>query len=397
MGKKKGGSVARAPEVTIRVRNSERGTMDKCPQRWWWSWREGLQPKETAKALWFGTGIHNALADYYQPGKKRSKDFIDVWDAYATEEANYVRATVGALDEPVWVEAKELGRAMLLGYVEKYQGDKHWDVIATEQAFELEMAMRWDSVHPAIAELLQPKYGDTFFLNGTFDGVYYDIKEKKFKLMEHKTAASISVGHLPVDNQSGTYWLVAALVGKRQGWLPAKGNISEITYNFLRKGLPDERPKDFEGYALNKPGKQAYIDALVGAGYEFEVGVRGGVKYPTVEVMEGLSSERGLVVLGERSKVQPAPLFERHPSKRTASQRVMMMHRLQAEVVKMLMYREGILEITKSSGRDTCAFCQFKEMCELHESGGDWEGFRDAMYRSKDPYSDHRKSAGMTS
>jgi hypothetical protein len=394
MGKKKGKAVAREPEVSIRVRNSERGTMDKCPQRWWWSWRDGLRPKETAKALWFGTGIHLALAHYYAPGIKRRKDFIDVWRAYADEEANYMRVKIGGIDEDMFIEARALGESMLTQYVVEYNHDKNWDVIATEQSFELRVPYRFDGLHPLIAEQLTARFGDAFFLNGTFDGVYRDKRDKRIKLMEHKTAASISVGHLPMDNQAGTYWMVAQAVGRKQGWLASRENISEITYNFLRKALPDPRPRDDKGYCLNKPSKQAYIDALDSL-VEWPTTSRGTIKYPTVEVLEEMADEHGIVVLGERSKSQPPPLFERHGIKRTPAQRVMQLYRLQAEVNKMLMLREGILDITKSPSRDTCPMCPYREMCELHESGSDWEGYRDSMFRSDDPYADHRKDAGV--
>lgn len=356
------------PDGIVHIRNSERGTFAKCPQRWWWAWREGLVPKETAKPLWFGTGIHLALAHYYGPGKKRRKDFIDVWRQYADEEAEYVRVNIGGLDEDVWMEARTLGEVMLTGYVKEYQHDRHWDVIATEQSFEVSIPYLDGSGH--------------FILNGTFDGVYRDKNDGKIKLMEHKTAATISTGHLPMDNQAGTYWMVAQTVGRDQGWLGPKENISEITYNFLRKGLPDDRPKDAQGYATNKPLKAHYAAAL---------GLEG--KLPTLEVLAEMASERGLVVLGDRSKVQPAKLFERHPVRKTPAQRRKQLERMQDDMEVMRLYVDGRLRVTKHAGRDTCPFCPFKEMCELHETGADWEEFKRALYRRADPYADHRKSA----
>lgn len=352
----------------VHVRNSERGTLDKCPQRWWWAWREGLQPKETAKPLWFGTGIHLALAHYYGPGKKRRKDFIDVWREYADEEAEYVRINVGGLDEDVWVEARELGESMLTQYVKEYRGDKHWDVIATEQSFEVTIPYLNGDGH--------------FILNGTFDGVYRDTRDGKIKLMEHKTAASISVGHLPMDNQAGTYWMVAQTVGRDQGWLDKRQNIHEITYNFLRKALPDDRPRNAQGYVTNKPQKAHYAAAL---------GLEG--KLPTLPVLEAMAQERGLVVLGDPSKRQPPPLFMRHPVRKSPAMRKSQLLRLQAEFERMRMYVDGRLVVTKSPNRDTCGFCPFKDMCELHENLAGWEEFRDALFRPTDPYADHRKSA----
>lgn len=365
------------PDGIVHIRNSERGTFAKCPQRWWWAWREGLVPKETAKPLWFGTGIHLALAHYYGPGKKRRKDFIDVWRQYADEEAEYVRVNIGGLDEDVWMEARTLGEVMLTGYVKEYQHDRHWDVIATEQSFEVSIPYLDGSGH--------------FILNGTFDGVYRDKNDGKIKLMEHKTAATISTGHLPMDNQAGTYWMVAQTVGRDQGWLGPKENISEITYNFLRKGLPDERPKDDRGYATNKPTKKHYIEALVGVdGWtEADLTARG----MTLEKLESIAAANYMVVLGDRSKVQPAKLFERHPVRKTPAQRRKQLERMQDDMEVMRLYVDGRLRVTKHAGRDTCPFCPFKEMCELHETGADWEEFKRALYRRADPYADHRKSA----
>jgi hypothetical protein len=369
----------------IHVRNSERGTLDRCPQQWWWSWREGLRPKETAKPLWFGTGIHLALAHYYRPGKKRGKDMIDVWRDYAKEEAEYMRVEVGGIDEDAWVEARDLGEAMLTGYMREYDGDRNWHVIAPEQTFEVRIPYPLDQLNPVVQSWIQERFGDYFILNGTFDGVYKDLDDKRLKLMEHKTAASISTGHLPMDNQAGTYWAVAYTVGVSQGWLKKSEHIKQITYNFLRKQMPDTRPTDAQGYRTNKPTKAHFIEALS------DVTELTGKE--TLPVLGDLAASLGIAVVGDRSKAQPAPLFERHPVTRIARERLTQIERMQHEVVRMLMYREGWLDVTKSPRRDNCGFCSYREMCELHERRSDWEEFRDSLYFVQDPYADHRKSA----
>lgn len=380
----------------VHVRNSERGTLDRCPQQWWWSWREGLRAKETAKPLWFGTGIHEALAHYYQPGKKRSKDYIDVWRQSIKEESDYIRINVGDPDEEEWVDAEKLGESMLTEYVKHYGGDKHWDVIATEQEFEVKIP--WPAMqkyqntegtqlrNKIIAQITN-KYGPYFILNGTFDGVYRDTTDRKIKLMEHKTAASISVGHLPMDNQAGTYWMVAGTVGHHQGWLAKRENISEITYNFLRKAMPDDRPRDAQGYATNKPLKAHYVAALTP-----HIDEPKHLDKMTLADMEALAAEWDVPVVGERSKRQPPPLFDRHPVRKRPMQRKQQLSRIQDEVVRMTMMVDGILTVTKAPSRD-CSFCPFKDMCELHEADSDWMEYKRAMYRSTDPYADHRKSA----
>lgn len=382
----------------VHIRNSERTTHDRCPQRWWWSWREGLRPKETGKALWFGSAIHAALADYYQPGKKRSKDYIDVFREFVDMEGEYIRTHVGDLDEDKWVDAKTLGETMLLGYHKHYGGDRNWDVIATEQSFELRVPFAGKGDNDTYARWLDmlkispdwdPSWNTKFFiLNGTFDGVYRDRDDAKIKLMEHKTAGSISVGHLTMDNQAGTYWAVAQSVGKSQGWLGKNENIRSITYNFLRKGMPDDRPQDENGHRRNQPKKEHYIAVLEPLGLLPDL-----KKEQTLSNLAAIAAEEELVVLGDVSKRQPPPLYLRHPVIKTPSMRKMQVHRLQQEVRRMSLYVAGILEVTKSANRDTCPMCPYKEMCELHETGSGWVEFRDQMMRATDPYEDHRKYA----
>jgi hypothetical protein len=373
----------------VHIRNSERGTLGRCPQQWWWSWRDGLRAKETAQPLWFGTAIHEALAHYYGPGSKRRKDFIDKFRESADMEAEYIRINIGAIDEDKYVDARTLGETMLTEYVKRYEGDKHWDVIATEQSFEVQIPYAGES---PLVKKIRKKYGDYFILNGTFDGVYRDKNDKRTKLMEHKTAKSVSIRHLPMDNQAGTYWMIAQTVGRHQGWLGPRDNIREINYNFLRKALPDTRPTDADGYYTNKPTKEHYIAALDDY-IEWETTRNGTVKYPTVAVLEEMATDHGLVVFGDRSKSQPPPLFERHAVRKSPGMRRGQLERLQADVLRMHAYVDGWLTLNKTPDRDHCSFCPFTDMCELHESGAGWIEFRDAMYRATDPYEDHRKSA----
>lgn len=373
----------------IHIRNSERGTLYKCPQRWWWAWREGLRPKETAKALWFGSAIHAALADYYRPGTKRSMDYIDRFREYADMEEEYIRTNVGDVDEEKWVDARVLGETMLEGYHKHYAGDRKWDVIATEQTFSVRIPFPKGVTETdrIFWDIVRKNYGEFFILDGTFDGVYRDRADKRIKLMEHKTAGTVSVGHLPMDNQAGTYWMVAQTVGIDQGWLKKDEQIQSIMYNFLRKSLPDERPTDAQGYATNKPTKEHYRSALEEAGWDVPAAY-------TLAKMAELAAQESLTVVGDRSKRQSPPLFVRHPVRRTKAQRRTQLERVQKDMRRMILIAHGLEDLSKHPGRDTCPMCPFKDMCELHESGAGWVEFRDAMYRSSDPYAEHRKDAG---
>lgn len=239
--------------------------------------------------------------------------------------------------EDKYIEAGELGTAMLAGYIELYGNDDHWSVIAPETPFQIDIPSRT---------------GNTTLVTyaGTFDLVYRDLKDGKVKLSEHKTAKVISTSHLPLDDQAGSYWAVASQVLAHSGAMKEGEAIEAITYNFLRKSLPDERERNTEGKYLNKNG--------------------------TV------------------SKVQPAPLFLREEVYRSPRERASQIERIANEARWMNVIRSGKAPPLKTPTRDCSWDCAFYEMCMLHERGGDdWKQYRHSMFNVRDPYADHRKSA----
>lgn len=359
------------------LRNSERSVFKKCIQAWWWQYREGLQPNAfKANALWFGTGIHLALAHWYQPGLQRGVHPAETWAVYCGETVGFLRS-VGRgqdADTPEWIDAKELGIAMMNGYVQRYDTDASWEIIEPEHRFDVLVG------NPAVVRLV-----------GTFDSTFRDHADGKVKLLETKTAATISTGHLTLDDQAGTYWAVATHALRQEGHLGPKESLYGIEYNFLRKGMPDDRPHDPEGYATNKPTKQHYIDALNGVD-SWDIA---DLKKMKLDELESAAAANFLAVTGDRSKVQPSPLFLRTTIRRTATERRTQLQRIQDEVEHMNAVRDGVLPIIKSPTRE-CAFCPFVEMCELHENGGDWEPYRDFAFHVEDPYADHRPGAASS-
>lgn len=318
------------------IRTSERRTFKECQQKWWWAWREGLRPKRENKLpLWFGTGIHLALAEWYcGPGLKRGPHPAETWVDYVGNEEWVVNsAPAGA--EKEWVDAKELGIAMMEGYVEKYGRDEAWHIIAPEQTFQV--IIETPSGKPQVLYV------------GTFDLVYFDLETETYKLGEHKSYKSLRLDHLPLDDQVGSYWAIAGPVLADRGYDIKNNAISSITYNVLRKAMPDSRPEDELGRKLNKDGSV--------------------------------------------SKVQPAPLFVREEVLRTPRERSTQIRRISNEAAWMSAARRSPDRITKNPTKDCASFCQFYTMCKIHEKGGrDWEDYRDAMFKVEDPYADHRKS-----
>lgn len=326
------------------IRTSERRTFKECQQKWWWSWRMGLKPRnEDQTALWFGSGIHNALeAHYCGPGLKRGPHPADTFEDYVDsfEEEYYINT--GDKESAKWVDARELGVAMLEGYIDEYGNDDSWHVIAPERSFQVNI--QHFRRNPKTQER-----GILGVYAGTFDLVYRDLVDEKIYLGEHKTAKNPGTGHLSLDDQAGSYWLIAPAILQEEGLL-AKGDvIGGITYNFLKKQMPDDRPVDSYGRALNKNGSV--------------------------------------------SKRQPGSRYLRHLVTKTQAERRVQYRKIQNELAWMDVARRNPDRITKNPSWQCERFCQFHSMCEMHERGGDdWKEFKRAAFTIRDPYADHRKS-----
>lgn len=368
------------------MRTSERRDILRCPQRWWWAWREGLREKGTpAPPLWFGIGIHISLALWYcGPGKRRGPHPAETWADYCGNELAFIKTQdLTEAQEAVYTSAQDLGRMMMEGYVDRYGRDEHKLYIAPEQTFQIKVP--WTDRQ----QLFEFVEGQIIgYYAGTFDGVWRHADNGQLWLDEHKTAKTIVTSHLPMDVQGGSYWAVAERTLQEQNLIKPGERLRGIQYNFMRKGVPDERPKDAQGYATNLPVKADYVRALTGIN---EWGEGELLKWTQTRLAQAAKANH-IEVLGERSKVQPPTLFLREDVHRTRPQRSAMLRRIQDDMVLAQAYRQGLLPLVKNSTRDCQWDCRFYEMCLLHESGGNWEDFKRLQFVSQDPYADHRKS-----
>lgn len=278
----------------------------------------------------------------------------------------------GDLDEVEVVDGKKLGHAMLKGYVEQYGKDSHWQVLHTEQPFQI------DVPHPT-------QEGKTLVVYaGTWDLAVYDLVEKVYKVVDHKTRKSFpsNWGFYGINDQAGSYLWVAKEVLVHKGILKKKDNIEGLVFNALKKAMPDTRPIDpVTGLATNKPTKQHYLDAL---------GFTTAPKGTTVAALEQMASERGIRVYGEPSVNQPTPLFHREEVWRSPRERVSQAQRVQAEALVMNEMREGRLPLYKTPTED-CVRCQLFEYCELDEQNPEEaKEFASTVLTVRDPYRDHR-------
>lgn len=318
------------------LRQSERGTFKRCPTRWFWGYREGLVPTgQDAGARWFGGGIHLCMAEWYIPGIKRGRPLLDTWREFTKD--SHLTIAIGEGEERQFVDAVELGVAMLTEYFETYETDPHWDVISPEHRFSV-----------VIPDPRNPTRGIVRSV-GTYDLVYRDLNDMKIKMVDHKTCKAIEYRHLALDDQKGNYIVTATHDLRHRGLIGPKETIRGMEYNFLRKAKPDTRPVNAEGLSLNLNG--------------------------TV------------------SKRQPKPTLYRHWVAMTPYERNQQIKRIGAEAVVMEQFRDGSLPLIKNPTKDCSWDCDFFDLCQVDEAGGDVERLKEAMYAIKDPYMDHREGA----
>jgi hypothetical protein len=382
------------------LRTSERRAFKSCQAKWWWGYREGLKPIGSERTpLWFGTGFHLCLALWYIPGTKRGIHPSETWEQYAKDSMHSIKVK-DATEETVaeYEDGAELGKILTAEYVKHYGNDGSWDFIQAEQTFSLDVPWPREPERQGLYTV-DDETGLLVQYKGTYDGVYRDLADGKIKLLETKTARSVQTSHLTLDDQAGSYWAVASRTLRAMGKIGPKERIHGITYNFIRKGKPDERPRDAKGYATNKPVKADYIAAIEAERQKMPApGPAGSWIGPpltgkeTLAMLEQIASKLELTVLGERSKVQPPPLFVREPVWRTSVEQRSQLLRIQDEAVQMQAIRDGLLPITKNP-TDRCGWCDYFHMCELQERGGEWKDFKRVAFRVEDPYADHRKSS----
>lgn len=327
------------PDFELLIRTSERSDFARCRQKWWWAYRERLSARQAKPALVFGDLVHQALAAYYPPSKVRTKARRGPHPAQTFRELYAVGieqlASMGMrMEDEEWTDALSLGVEMLENYVDQYGKDEQFVCIKPEVPFQVELSD-----------------ADGFYICtyvGTFDAVIIDLATGRYGLFEHKTAKAITLQHLPMDEQAGSYWAFAPYVLEAE-LLP---KLDFVLYNFLRKGKLDDRPQNEDGYYLNKDGSI--------------------------------------------SKRQPSPLFHRELVRRTTAQRANTMRRVEEQAFEMQLIDQGFLKPVKTITRDCYWQCQFADMCELQECGGDWEGYKKVAMTTWNPYEAHTEHPEVT-
>lgn len=323
------------------VRTSERSAFKKC--RWMWdlSYNQGLRQRRDAPVLRFGSIVHEALAEYYVPGRKRKpKVLVPAFkrayeqDVRAAGEFVVYGEDGDILEGEKWQNARDMGVEMLEMYIERYGDDKDWTVLCTEQAFRVPVR------HPKTGKVL-------FKYAGILDLVMKQHSTGRIWIWDHKTTVAVNLRALGLNEQFGSYWTFGTEWIRKQGLLETSelNDLSGLMVNYLRRARRDVRPSNELGQSLNKDGSV--------------------------------------------SKVQQAAIFHREPTFRTEHDRQNVRIRALNDNREMEMVKAGNLAADKSPSIFNCPSCQWLDACELHETGGDFQRFIDATTEKYDPYSQH--------
>lgn len=318
------------------VRAHERMDFKRCQMKWFWKWRKGLVPRALKFAeLDLGNWMHAALAAWYVKGTKRMAAPLAHLVEAESQAALFAGRQAG-LPDYVLDKADELSLlavSMAQAYTDHYGDDPSVNVIAPE--VPLEFTVPDFQGQPLAVHRLKP------------DLVYRDARG--VWLMEHKTVGQITTDHLPIDDQARPYGAMAERALKRLGLMREGEVFRGITYNFLRRAFPDERPTDAQGRALNKNGSV--------------------------------------------SKRQPAKNFYRHTVKLTKAAKIITLNRIRAEVVEIAtvtgLLRSGEIteRVLKKTPTKGCPrFCEYFAICTMQEEGTDTASAERTMYSRRDPY-----------
>jgi hypothetical protein len=405
------------------LRNSERSDFKTCQAKWNWRWnyREGdqilgLVPAMVSQnAAWFGSGWHLVWAEHYMPLKgkdgfsRSEKNPHETWDEYCKDQ--YVFISSGPywneVSEKEWHDAQALGHIMIDGYLKQYAVDgvcdPQWEVLMPEQRYAANIPFNAGQ----IARNLPTKYARKHItrLVGTFD---MPIRDHGFSsgpqivIVDHKTTNKReSVKHLTKDDQGGSYIAVGTGYLRAHGLIGPKESIWGGLWSYARKGKPSDPEKtDSQGRVRNAPKIKDYAEQLDGMTidgvfWEKETLLTMPITSTVTKKMtlRELAEIAKVRVIGEVSKVQPAPLFWREPIERRPKNRLHQISRIADDAEHMAMIRANLLPVLKNPG-EHCNWCPFNDLCDLDENEDPGvQDYIDAVYVTQDPYADHRIGA----
>ena len=278
--------VARVPAVPskwdiIPIHTSDIGNFKRCRRYWDWTspTRNNLRRRVDIHGinipLWFGTGIHFALEQYYDPILKRDPvEAFLTWYQYqldggvVTEE--WLDRTYDIhprLDNPdgpiddgpqIWKIAglkellpawevyeedlelhRELGVGMMTFYKEYAKKNDNFVCVAAESTYSIPLGFG------AVDERLEsPNFGKKLEVHarGKRDAIVYFPDMDRYGIFDHKTMERYDEDekdeYLNKDEQTSNYLWATKQEAKLNGYPWSEARIDRIVYQMLRKRYP---------------------------------------------------------------------------------------------------------------------------------------------------------------
>ena len=413
----------KAPEIPgkydiIPLHNSDRGSFLRCRRYWDWSSpaRNNLSLRADIHGvntdLWFGTGIHWALEQYYAPGQAIRRDPVEAWLTWY--DVQWRGGTVGTEwldkvydlnprpvppntpeylaqfgDKPIefdtmdlWVvrgledilpdadgdkyeELRELGLRMMTFYKQYAEANDAFEVLVVEHDFSIPI---WDYENDCILTATDlrehsPNYGKKLEVHnrGRMDAIW-SKPNGKLGVIDHKTSSRIDEDFfekLDTDEQVTSY-LYAAEVEATYYGLPYAGEaMEECIYNVLRKAFP-QPPTVVRGglFSIDRKAESCTYDMLTSWMQENDV---------TYESLP----EKHQFYVDWLQEVGAEQFIIRKQVRRNRHQLQAAGYTLYQQAMDMLV---PDVRIYRNMSNDfKCLGCQFRAPCLAKDDGGDWE------------------------
>ena len=227
----------------MRTSISDITTFCRCRRKWKYNSFNMMNiiPNKQTVSLFFGTGIHFALENYYRDGKDPVETYAEWYNNHKDEVTN---------EGP---DLGILGREMLRHYTTAVMPQDRFEVVHVEYEFE----------YP---------WGTNIYV-GKMDGIVRD--KEGIWVLEHKTYTTPpSEDYWVFDLQTVGYpWVLTQLVklGKVQG-IDKSETVMGVIYNGLRKKIPTVPEVLKSGKSLSKnvaidTTKDVYYKAILDNGF----------------------------------------------------------------------------------------------------------------------------------
>lgn len=382
----------------IPVHTSDRGTFKFCRRKWDWTspLRRNLRSKVELTGvyfpLWFGSGIHYALEQFYNPLLSRDpvEAFIywytlqwkgglvqedelrlsaDPHPTVSREQASTLLYKVRGLEElhpDPDSDEFEMHRELGIGMMEYYKGyaerNDNFVVLMAEHTFAVPLGF----------EAIDPRDGrkKEVYAWGTQDAIIQEQEYGRYGILEHKSAISIDESYfykLEMDEQCTTY--LAA--GEREAQIHdlEYKDLDFVLYNALAKKFPKEPTLLQNGFPSLSRSTESTTAAL------FEKLVRDNNMMAWFEVNHKAQDYyRYLLEQGEEI------FIKRDPVRRNKAERKHHWERLIDEAKDML--APDVSLYPSPSGNWLCLKCPFRSPCLAKNDGSDYEAMLEDGYET---------------